>query len=516
MIPASRRSLKCDRQTLFLLLTFALARVVIVLASMLQKDFGLFRDEFYYLACADRPAFGYVDHPPFSIWVLTVWRMIAGDSLFSLRLISGLLGAGIVFTTGLLTLQLGGSRRAQALACLIALLAPVQLGVGGFFSMNVIEYLIVAVLAWLLVRILQGEDRRLWIAFGVVLGIGVMNKHTLGLLAFFMLAGLILTPGRSEFRRKEFWLGMACAALIVFPNAVWQVAHHFLSGEFYGRAAALKNIPTPVDKVLFDQILGSNPIAAPVWGTGLIWLLLGRDRHAYRGLGIAYLLMLAMMIAARSSRIDRIASYVPVLAAAGAVAWDRFFAARGVAWVLSVAMIGVALTSALLAPLAMPVLTPESTSKLMKRLGIEMTFEQGIRAELPQTLADRCGWRELADSVAVVYARLPEGERAKTVLAGENYGETGALEYYGPERGLPRVISGHNSYWFWGPGEAAEVYIIVGNPRSRLEQIFEDVQEGARTSSGWQMSYERNAPIWVCRKPKVSLLDVWPEVKLFI
>lgn len=499
-----------------LLLAFALARLAMVMASLLRPEFGLFRDEFYYLACANHPAFGYVDHPPFSIWVLTAWRVLAGDSLFSLRLLSGLIGAGIVLVAGLVTRQLGGSKRAQALACLITLLAPVQLGVGGFFSMNVIEYLIVPVLAWLLVRIVQGEDRRLWIAFGCVAGIGVMNKHTLGLLAALMLAGLVFTPARAEFRKKEFWFGMACAFFLVLPNALWQVTHHFLSLEFYARAAALKNVPTPVGKVLFDQVLGSNPVAAFVWVTGLVWLLGQRDRRGYRALGIAYLLMLATMIAARSSRIDRIASFVPVLAAAGAVAWERFFVARRTAWALSPAIVVIALGGLALAPLATPILSPERTSALMARLGIELTFEKGIRADLPQTLADRCGWEELADSVAAVYGRLPAQEQSTTVLAGENYGQAGSLEYYGPARHLPRVISGHNSYWAWGPGQPADVYIIVGNPRSRLEQIFGDIREGSRTSSGWQMDYERDVPIWICRQPKIGLSEVWPDAKMFI
>jgi hypothetical protein len=145
-----------------------------------------------------------------------------------------------------------------------------------------------------------------------------------------------------------------------------------------------------------------------------------------------------------------------------------------------------------------------------------MTFERGIRAELPQTLADRFGWKELADSVSAVVARLPEREREKTVLVGQNYGQAGALEYYGRARGLPRVISGHNSYWIWGPGPPADVYIIVGNPRARLEEIFEEVREGGRTFSGWQMDYERNEPIWVCRRPKVPLSDFWPEARMFI
>ena len=32
--------------------------------------YGIFRDELYYVACSMHPAFGYVDHPPMSIWIL--------------------------------------------------------------------------------------------------------------------------------------------------------------------------------------------------------------------------------------------------------------------------------------------------------------------------------------------------------------------------------------------------------------------------------------------------------------
>ena len=144
---------------------------------------------------------------------------------------------------------------------------------------------------------------------------------------------------------------------------------------------------------------------------------------------------------------------------------------------------------------------------------MQPNYEKGISAKLPQNFADRFGWKELADSVAAVVQRLPERERKSVILAGQNYGEAGALEYYGRSLNFPQVISGHNSYWLWGAGEQAEVLIIAGNSRSRMEELFNDVQEGTRTSTGWQMNYECNRPIWICRKPKMSLAEIWPKQK---
>ena len=64
------------------LLALSLAAVVlhlVVLHLLVIQRYGWFRDEFYYVVCADRLAWGYVDHPPFSIAVLTAWKTLFGQ-----------------------------------------------------------------------------------------------------------------------------------------------------------------------------------------------------------------------------------------------------------------------------------------------------------------------------------------------------------------------------------------------------------------------------------------------------
>jgi hypothetical protein len=219
--------------------------------------------------------------------------------------------------------------------------------------------------------------------------------------------------------------------------------------------------------------------------------------------------MLAMMITAQSNRLDRIASFIPVLVVSGAVIWERLNAKRFLRWLVPITAILLLIVGLVSLPMVLPIMSPSSTAQYLRQHGMQTNFGKGISAKLRQNLADRFEWKELADSVAVVVQRLPEREHESIILAGQNYGEAGASK-------LPCVISGHNSYWLWMSGEQAEVYIVIGNSRSRMEQIFSDVREGTRTSTGWQMNYECDRAIWICRKPKMPLKDIWPEAKMFI
>src|SRR5215211_7517805 len=88
----------------------------VLLANALTD--GYFRDEFYYLACARRLAWGYVDHPPLSVALLAVTTAIFGDSLLVLRVTAAAAGAASVWLTGRLARRLGGGRTAETIAML--------------------------------------------------------------------------------------------------------------------------------------------------------------------------------------------------------------------------------------------------------------------------------------------------------------------------------------------------------------------------------------------------------------
>jgi hypothetical protein len=116
-----------------------------------------------------------------------------------------------------------------------------------------------------------------------------------------------------------------------------------------------------------------------------------------------------------------------------------------------------------------------------------------------------------------VYSGLPEEEQAECVIVARNYGEAGAIDYYGKEYGLPPVISAHNSYFLWGPGSRpGNVTIVVGVSRDLIEDVFNHISPAATDVSSYAMPYEINAPVFLCRGRKVPLEVFWSRIKMYI
>jgi hypothetical protein len=139
------------------------------------------------------------------------------------------------------------------------------------------------------------------------------------------------------------------------------------------------------------------------------------------------------------------------------------------------------------------------------------------QAELPQLYADMFGWDHTAQTVAQVYRGLPEPDRADCAILGGNYGESGAIDYYGPALGLPKAIGGHNSYFYWGPrGYSGSCVIIFGERSQEFITYFDDVQLAATITSPHAMPNEQSVPVYVCRKPREPLSVLWPRFKMII
>jgi hypothetical protein len=143
--------------------------------------------------------------------------------------------------------------------------------------------------------------------------------------------------------------------------------------------------------------------------------------------------------------------------------------------------------------------------------------EKGKQARLPQQYADMFGWDNMVDTVAGVYNSLSPEEKEKCVIGASNYGEAGAIDLFGSKYGLPHAISSHNSYWMWGPGEKpGEIAIVVGGNPDVYRRLWEDVRQAATVNSPYAMPFETDLPVYLCRRPKISLQEAWPHLKEFI
>src|SRR5438093_4275901 len=132
---------------------------------------------------------------------------------------------------------------------------------------------------------------------------------------------------------------------------------------------------------------------------------------------------------------------------------------------------------------------------------------------LPQQYADMFGWEEMTALVAKAYERLSPEERAKCRVFGQNYGEAGAIDVLGRRLGLPRALSGHNSYWLWGPGDwDGSVLIIIGGDRPDNAAFFDQIEIVGQVQSKYAMPYEQGLDVSIGRGLKVPVREAWPRL----
>jgi hypothetical protein len=494
------------------LLGLGLLLVLIELVPNLFGAYGIFIDELYYLACADHLATGYVDHPPLAPWILAASRAILGDSQLGIRVLPALAGGGTVVLTGMIAWRMGAHARGQVLAAIAILVAPIPLIMFGFFSVNAFEILLWTLAAYILVEQARTKSPRWWLWLGLVCGLGLMNKHTFVLIALGLLVGMLLTPARKHLASKHLWLGVAIAALVFSPNLVWQIQHDWMTLGFYAGADA-KNVKTPALEVFLQQVLFMNPAGVLLWAAGIWFLLRNEAGRSWRHLGWLFLTLLVLMVASQKSRPDRIAGAYPMMFAAGAVWWDRLCRARA-RW-LSPALAGLlVLVAAPFVPVVLPIMPPQKLGPYAQSLGVVPKIERGHEhTPLPQWMEDRLGWPEMVDAVvAATNAHVAPEELARARVVAPSYGYAGALELLGRDRGLPRVVSPHNTYFLWGLGEGPiEVAVTIGFGPKTLKKLFEEVTLVRDHKEPFGL--RRGSPIYVCRGPKIPLHEVWEKFR---
>ncbi len=496
---------------------FALALAQVFLHLLCGTRYGIFRDELYYWDCANHLAWGYVDHPPLSIAILAAWKTVFGSSLLSLRILPALAGGALILLVSRLAARMGGGTLSQGLAALLTFAVPSYLGITGVYSMNAYELLFWALGFLIVMDIIDGGRAASWIVFGVCVGLGMQNKISVGVFA--TAAGLaILAATRLRAARAVGpVLAMVIAVLLFAPHLVWQVVNGWPTREFIENAQRYKMTAMNPLAFLSGVAMEVSPLLVPIYLAGLAALLFHPTLRRWRPLAYAFVLALAIFMLNRSKPYYTVAAFPPLIAACAV--WVESAARRPRLRWLAPSVATYALVSfAITAPFAIPLLPVDTFIAYQDAIGIRPSSgENRDSAELPQFFADRFGWEELAAQVAVVFDALAPDDRAACLIVGQNYGEAGAINYFGRRLGLPRAVSQHNSYYLWGYGPVEpKVYVIVGQDREGLEATFTDVHEVARTNARYAMPDETGVPIWVCHGIRIPLDEAWRRGRMFI
>jgi 4-amino-4-deoxy-L-arabinose transferase-like glycosyltransferase len=469
--------------------------------------FGFHRDELQVLDDTRHLDWGFVAYPPLTPFVERLALWLFGPSLIGLRMFSVLARASALVLTGLIARELGGGRLAQLTAALAVVVAPLAMFEGTEFQYTSFDYCWWVLVAYLLVRLLGSGNPRFWPAIGLAIGAGLLTKYTMVFFIAGIAVGVVLTPARRDLKSPWLWSGAVLAFLVFLPNLVWQARHDFVSLHFLQSIHARDVGQGRADGFVRDQFLiNTNLLTAPLWIAGLGYFLFARDGKRYRLLGWSYLVPLALFILGKGRGYYLGAAY-PMVFAAGGVVLERWAESLSAAWrrrvyvsTFAAMAVGGAAAAAVILPLG-----PISPGNFALRNNGD--------------LREEIGWTELVAAVAQIRDSLSPAERANLGIITGNYGETGALNLYGPAFGLPRAISGTNTAWYRGFGDPPpQTLIVVGISRRYAESHFEWCRLAGRNGNPYGIENEesRDHPdILVCGPPLESWARFWKGFRSF-
>ena len=483
-----------------ILILLALARVLLQIPT--NGQYGFHQDELVTMDIATRQlAWGYVAWPPITPFLARVSLMLFGLSPIGLRSFAVIAEGLVLLLTGLMIRDLGGSRWAQILGAVAVATTPISVVQGGLFQYETLDYMCWVLLAFTVVRLLKTENPRWWLAIGAAIGLGMMTKYTIAFSVAGLIVGVLVTRNRHYLKSHWLWLGALLALAVWLPNLIWQFQNHFVSLYFLASIHTRDVQNGLTSSFLLDQILFNiNPVMMYLAASGLYYFFFTPAGQRYRMLGWMYIVPFVLLVLTQGKGYYLAATY-PMLAAGGAAWWDerlrnisdgsrvRFLWRRP----RTALIVGAILTIALTLPVA--------------PLG---SAWWDVVSKVNNNLTAEVGWPGVAQQVARAYNSLPADERTGAAILAAGSGEIGSIDLYGPTYGLPRVISGFDSYWQFGYGNPPPTTVLVVGFGSDVLNNFQSCRFIASITTPFNIQNEEtidHRAIYVCH----NLLMPWPE-----
>jgi 4-amino-4-deoxy-L-arabinose transferase-like glycosyltransferase len=492
----------------------AIAGGKLLLHCLFNNRYGYFRDEFDYLACGDHLAWGYVDQPPLLPFLVRISRIVLGDSLRSIRFLPALASSLTVVLAAMIARELGGKRFALLLTAVAILVAPIYLSDGSLLTTNSLEPLFWMGCAYFGLIAIK-RNPRYWLLFGISAGLGLEEKYSIAIFGLAIVIGLLLTRQRRVFLNKWFYAAGLIALLLFLPNIIWNVRNDWPFLELmHNIRAEGRDVQLSPLQFFLQQLFLLHPFTAPIWISGLVALLLMKRFRDFRFLAWSYVISFAVFVMLKGKNYY-LAPIYPLLFAAGAVVFETGIERTRLAWLEPAVIALLIVGGAWLLPIVVPVLSVDNFISYMNKLPFKLPRSEHSheRAILPQHYADQFGWEELAATTGQAWARVSESERSDCGIFAQNYGQAGAIDFFGPRYGLPKAVSGHQTYFLWVPRNySGNCMIVIDDDQETLDKLFQQVEEVGIADNPYAL--ERHIPVFLCRGAKYGTLrTLWPNLK---
>lgn len=439
----------------------------LALHLLTAPGYGLHRDEYLYLDMGRHLAWGYKEIPPLLAPLAALSRAL-GTSGYAVRLFPALFGAATVGLAGLIVRALRGGWFATLTAGLAVGILPVLLVMHHLFQPNFLDVFCWTLYGYLLVRLIHEQQPRWLLWLGVAMGLGMLAKYSTAFYGLALVPAVLLSPGlRPWLFTRWTTLALGAALLLFLPNLAWQATHHWpVVGHMNKLQETQLGNVNPLD-FLLDQV-GMTLPGVLLWMAGLAFTFT-RAGRPYQVLSLTFVFLIGMMLLTHGKNYYTAGIYPPLIAL-GAVALERWLAGQSILKIVgrTTLLFLIPLTVVRLFPVLVPIFPLPQLATYVRKLVRErpqfegvVRWEDGQLHDLPQDVADMRGWPEYAPLAAKALARLSPAERAHCLLYGDNYGQAGAANWYGPQYGLPVCHSLNGSYSLWMPDSLGPIQAVI-------------------------------------------------------
>jgi hypothetical protein len=499
------------------LIVLGMGLLKFIIHMVVADNYELHRDAYLYLSYGEHLQWGYMSNPPFIALLSWISLKVFGGGVFAVRFFPALASAITIIMVGRLIKALGGRKWAVIIGTLAFLVVPIFLRPGSMYQPVVFDQMFWFMYLYLFVKLIQTYNKNYWFVLGLVAGIGLLNKYTIMAPVVLTTLALLFTRHRKLLWVPQFSGFIINIVILATPNIIWQYNHNWPELNHFSTLRDTQLLNMNSGWFLAMQLIMFAPaIIVPI--AGLINLFGNKASRPYIALAYSYVAMIAVMLLLHAKPYYPAPFYI-VLMVFGALQLEMWLAAKhkwGL-WLIIALMIG---TSIPLLPLSLPYLNltdMKTFSQTWQERGFKAPFiwEDGELHGLPQDYADMTGWRQVAEKTAEAFASLDEEEQDKCAIYGENYGKTGAINYYNRKnKAMPEAFCFDGSFMFWSPVrfDSVEVLIYLGEkPDSTVSEWFRDIK---LYQTVVDTNFRENGiEIFICKNPKPGMVEAYAKLR---
>jgi 4-amino-4-deoxy-L-arabinose transferase-like glycosyltransferase len=490
----------------FWILTLSLVLVKILIHFFTSTNYELHRDEMLYFSMGSHLSWGFASTPPFMSLLAFIIKSVFGYHPFFVKLFPALFGASILLLIALFIKELGGTAFAVFTGCFAYIISTAMLRTASLFMPVIFELFFWMLFLFFVLKLILTQNPKYWIFLGIIFGMAFLNKYSVLFLGFSTCFALLISEHRRLLVSRYFIYAVLISLLIMTPNILWQINHNMAVMTHMRELYRTQFVYVSKQSFLLGQ-LWMNCTSILFWTIGLIVVLFKKSEKKYRVFGTIFLLVIFMFLIAEGKFYYTLGVY-PMMFAFGGYYLGKSVIGKLKSGVYSI--VGVSfLLSVLFLPLGLPILPKEQMGRYCALFSkyitpAPMQSENNSYYPIPQDYMDMTGWNELAKLASTAYKTLDVNQQRDCIIYANNYGQAGAIDFYGKQYNLPTPICLNDSYIFWAPDSLrASNFIVTDEQFGDIPRLFNKYSEVGEIKDSFFR--ENGLKVFLCQYPKPLL-----------